>query len=325
MSASPAVEVASGTRGEFREDVRTGLSSTPKSLSPRYFYDELGSLLFDAICRLPWYPITRAESALIALHAAEVLSAFPDPLGIVELGPGNGEKLALFIEAGRGDERTLMVDLVDISASALDLASHRLSSLSGVTSTARCATFEQGLDSIAAARTGADPRLVLFLGSNLGNFEPPTDAAFLGRVRRSLRPGDGFLLGVDLVKEEGRLLLAYDDPLGVTAAFNKNLLVRINRELGSAFPLEAFTHRARWNAAECRVEMHLVATRALRVDIPESGISPSFEEGESIFTESSYKFELGRLAGQAESQGFRLERRFVDEEARYALILLRPK
>ena len=329
MSSTLPPDVASGTQEEFVAqefiaDVRTGLSHPTKHLPPKYFYDELGSLLFDAICRLPWYPITRAESGLIQKFAPAVLANFPDPLNILELGPGNGEKLALLIETGRGAGRELAVDLVDISAIALELSSHRLSSIPGVTVTGHRATFEEGLERIAAGREGLGPRLVLFLGSNLGNFEPPTDGAFLGGVRRALRAGDGFLLGVDLVKEETRLLLAYDDPLGVTAAFNKNLLVRMNRELKASFPLEAFSHRARWNASASRIEMHLVAQRALRVEIPESGISPSFEEGESIFTESSYKFDLGRLAALAESADFRLERRWVDEEARYALILLRP-
>jgi L-histidine Nalpha-methyltransferase len=329
VSSKTPPEIASDSREEFVKeefinDVRAGLSRTPKELPPKYFYDELGSLLFDAICRLPWYPITRAESGLIRRFAPALLASFPDPLGLLELGPGNGEKLALLIEAGRGAGSELAVDLVDISATALELSSHRLSSIPGVTVTGHRATFEEGLEKTKVPREGAGPRLVLFLGSNLGNFEPPTDAAFLGRVRRAVRAGDGFLLGVDLVKEESRLLLAYDDPLGVTAAFNKNLLVRMNRELRSSFPLDAFSHRAYWNASESRMEMHLVAQRALRVDIPESGISPAFVEGESIFTESSYKFDLGRLATLSASVGFRLERSWVDEEARYALILLRP-
>jgi len=301
------------------EDVARGLASRPKSLPPKYFYDELGSRLFDAICRLPWYRITRAELALLP-RAARAL-ARSGARSIVELGPGNGEKLATLLANAPETLDELEVHLVDISAAALEEATKRLEVFDGVAVCTHRATFEDGLAAAAAENARGGPRLVLFLGSNVGNLDPAASARFLCAIRRAMRPGDTLLLGADLVKEEKDLLLAYDDPLGVTAAFNKNLLVRINRELGADFPLDAFEHRAVWNAAESRVEMHLVATRALEVAIPGAGVAASFAQGESLFTESSYKYETGALAEEARRQGFATEEVWEDPDARFALFL----
>lgn len=213
---------------------------------------------------------------------------------------------------------------MDISATALEEAGNRLTALEGVTVRGFDATFEEGLRRLAEKRSSEKPLLILFLGSNLGNFDPVAARVFLEEIRGVMRPGDRLLLGVDLIKGEEELLLAYDDPLGVTAAFNKNLLVRMNRELGAAFPIQEFTHRALWNPSQSRMEMHLVARRALRVEILELGIVASFEEGESIFTESSYKFELDSFRRLASSAALEVAQSWVDESARYALILLRP-
>ena len=304
------------------EDVARGLASRPKSLPPIHFYDELGSQLFDAICRLPWYRITRAELGLLPCAAPRVFSG-PGAKTLIELGPGSGEKLAALLAASPPSRDGTAVHLVDISAAALEEAERKLRTFRGVSVHPHRATFEEGL--AASSRDGArgGSRVVLFLGSNIGNLDPPACARFLAGLRSTLAEGDGLLLGADLVKSEAELLLAYDDPLGVTAAFDKNLLVRVNRELGADFPLDAFRHRALWNAKESRVEMHLVAERALAVGIPGAGITARFDPGESLFTESSYKYERDDLEARARAEGFETEEVWEDRDARYALFMLR--
>ena len=182
------------------------------------------------------------------------------------------------------------------------------------------ATYEDGLRRAAADR-GPCQMLVLFLGSNIGNFDPPAAHDFLSQIRASLRPGDGLLLGADLVKPEDELVLAYDDPLGVTAAFNKNLLVRMNRELLADFDLSAFDHRAVWNSAESRVEMHLVSRRAQRVRIPRADCAIDFSAGEFIWTENSYKYRPEEIVEKAARAGFRCEQQWIESDARFALTL----
>ena len=274
----------------FAEDVRRGLGGRPKMLPPKYFYDALGSQLFEAICQLPWYPITRAEMGQLERHAGEMVAPFGDGLELVELGSGSGEKLALLAREVQGPGKELGIHLVDISEKALELSRSTLARLPHVRVFTHRATYEEGLRAMAAERRGGGARLVCFLGSNIGNFDPPAAEALLGEVQRDLRPGDGLLLGADLVRPEAELLLAYDDPLGVTAAFNKNVLLRINAELGGDLDLGAFGHRAVWNAAASRVEMHLVSRRRQTARIAAAGIEVSFAEGETIWTESSYKY-----------------------------------
>ena len=215
-------------RGRFAEDVAYYLSLTPRQLPSQYLYDDLGSALFEAICRLPWYPIARVEHELLRLHANEVFSRVKELSTLVELGPGNGEKLGTFLDAGaRGP---LAVHLVDVSQHALDAATRTLSGHTGLAVLAHRTTYEAGLTEAAQERRAGGRALVLFLGSNIGNLDPPGAAAFLRDVRSALTPGDALLIGVDLIKPEHELLLAYDDPLGVTRAFNMNLLARANRE-----------------------------------------------------------------------------------------------
>src|SRR5262249_1858585 len=197
-----------------------------------------------------------------------------------------------------------VIHLVDISAAALEEASRNLEAFPGVSVRAHRGTFEEGLAAASRETARGAGRLVLFLGSNIGNLDPASSARFLCTIRRTMEEGDALLLGADLVKGEEELLLAYDDPLGVTAAFDKTLLIRLNREPGASFPLDAFFHRALWNAEESRVEMHLVASRALEVAIPGAGITARFEQGESLFTESSYKYERSDLEDRARAQGF---------------------
>lgn len=305
----------------FAYDVREGLESAPKRLDPKYFYDALGSHLFEAICQLPWYPLTRAEASLLERHAPQMVAGLGEGAKLVELGCGSGEKLALLATPLAARLPRVRVDLIDVSATALELSTRTLGRLPGVEVTTHRATYEEGLAAAAAGRQPAGALLVLFLGSNIGNLDPATSAAFLDRIRGALRPGDAFLLGADLVKPAGDLVLAYDDPLGVTAAFNKNLLARINRELGADFDLHAFDHRARWHAAASRVEMHLVSRRSQRVRVPAAGIEVAFAEGESIWTESSYKYEPEQLDRMAERAGFRCSRRWIEPRARFSTSL----
>src|SRR5262245_53048125 len=238
------------TSAEFAADVRRDLALTPKQLQSKYLYDPLGSSLFEAICRLPWYPITRAENRLLRRHAADVVealgSAGPHRPGaiVVELGCGSGEKLAMLAEALQAAGGSARVHLIDVSSQALEQTEQRLTRLRHFSVVGHRSTYEVGLRRAAAARSSDTPMLVLLLGSNIGNFDTPASFDFLREIRAALQPGDLLLLGADLVKPEGDLLLAYDDPLGITAAFNKNLLVRINRELGGTFDLEHFGHVA---------------------------------------------------------------------------------
>src|SRR5262249_41247677 len=279
MSMRPSV--ASGTlraeRKQFADDVEFYLSQAPRQLPSQYLYDELGSALFEAICRLPWYPITRIERRLLALHARDILDRAPGFSTLVELGPGSGEKLATLVESA-GLNRPITVHLVDVSASALENASHNLAVFPDLTIVRHQAPYEIGLAASARAGRGAGRALALFLGSNIGNFDPPGTDAFLRNIRAALSPGDALLVGADLVKPERELLAAYDDPLQVTAAFNRNLLVRVNRKLGADFDVEAFAHRAVWNGEASRIEMHLASLRRQRVRIPAAHLDITFEE-----------------------------------------------
>lgn len=301
----------------FAAEVRYYLMQEPRQLPSRFLYDALGSALFEAICQLPWYPLTRAELALLQAHGGEILDADIDV--VLELGAGSGEKLSTLIRAGGGRER-LRLELIDVSPQALAQASRAVEEVvENATVVTHEATYEAGLDAFAARRRSHGRAMALFLGSNLGNFDPPGREALLVALRRALCPGDLLLLGVDLVKSENALLSAYDDPLGVTAAFNRNLIVRINRELGGTFDLEAFSHRAVWNAAERRVEMHLVCTRDQDLRIAASGLRFEMKAGETIWTESSYKFRTPEIATLLERTGFRINGQWLDRNAGFAL------
>jgi dimethylhistidine N-methyltransferase len=307
---------------EFAADVRFYLQRRPRQLPSRYLYDALGSALFDAICHLPWYRVTAGEMRLIVEHAAEILGALRPLRRVVELGSGNGDKLATLIGGGPARTETLDLHLVDVSGTALRLASRAVSPFERVRVVAHQATYEAGLRAVTETLDGPGHTLVLFLGSNIGNYDPPGAASLLRQVRQALSPGDGFLLGTDLVKPERDLLLAYDDPLGVTAAFNRNLLVRMNRELDADFDPASFRHRAVWNDVESRVEMHLVSTRPQRVRIPCTGLEITFRDGEHIWTESSYKFAAAAVVAQLEAAGFRLHTQWIDAASQFALTLV---
>lgn len=306
---------------DFAREVARDLALTPKQIQSKYLYDALGSSLFESICRLPWYRITRAESRLLTRWANDMVGPVEDPVTLLELGCGSGEKVALLAEALRTRRRHVAIHLIDISPTALELSERTLGALEHVSVVGHRATYEEGLRRAARERPARGGLLVLFLGSNIGNFDPPAAHDFLVEIRQSLRPGDALLLGSDLVKPVGEILLAYDDPLGVTAAFNKNLLVRMNRELGANFDLASFAHRAVWNGDERRVEMHLVSMRRQTVEIPRAEVSVEFGEGESIWTESSYKYQPGEIVEAVSAAGFSSHSQWTDPDARFALTL----
>jgi dimethylhistidine N-methyltransferase len=305
---------------DFAVDVQRDLALTPKQLQSKYLYDALGSSLFEAICRLPWYRITRAERRLLEAHAAEIVArvAGAVPL-IVELGCGSGEKIVILAEAIQAAGRRARVHLIDISRQALEQSERTLGRLRHISVVGHRETYEVGLRHAAQQRASDSPVLVLLLGSNIGNFDAPAAEEFLRAIRGALAPGDVLLLGADLVKPERELQLAYDDPLGVTAAFNRNLLVRINRELQGTFDLEAFAHVAVWNRAQRRVEMHLESRRDQRVRVGDSTVT--FTAGERIWTESSYKYEPIEIVAMGADAGLAVTEQWIDEEARFALTL----
>jgi dimethylhistidine N-methyltransferase len=325
----------------FATDVRRDLSLAPKQLQSKYLYDALGSSLFEAICRLPWYRITRAERMLLDRHAPAIvarLCAPRLPAGqaprvssghateaavplIVELGCGSGEKIVILAEALQAAGARARVHLIDISSQALEQSERTLGRLDHISVVGHRETYEVGLRRAAAARETGDPMLVLLLGSNIGNFDMPAAHEFLSAIRGALAPGDALLLGADLVKPERDLQLAYDDPLDVTAAFNRNLLVRINRELGGTFDLDAFAHVAVWNPTHHRIEMHLESRTNQHVTIARAGFTATFAKGERIWTESSYKYETAEIQQMGLNAGFVTREQWVDDEARFALTL----
>jgi L-histidine Nalpha-methyltransferase len=316
---------------DFAADVRRDLALTPKQLQSKYLYDALGSSLFEAICRLPWYRITRAEQRLLETHAhAIVASVCREPRAvplIVELGCGSGEKIVILAEALQAVARRGRVHLIDISSQALEQSERTLGRLRHISVVGHRETYEVGLRHAAQQRDADSPVLVLLLGSNIGNFDRPAADEFLRAIRDALAPGDALLLGADLVKPERELLTAYDDPLGVTAAFNRNLLVRINRELQGTFDLDAFEHVAVWNDAKRRVEMHLESLRQQTVRIGPSGTGPGvwtvdFTRGERIWTESSYKYDPLEILDMGARTGFAAAEQWIDGDARFALTLL---
>ncbi len=314
----------------FVDEVRQGLTASPKALSPKFLYDELGSQLFDAICLLPEYYPTRTESVILAGCADEIVSCLPAPLRIVELGSGSSIKTRHLLEAQLRRQETLTYIPIDVSEAPIERSSRELlHTFRGLSVQAYVADYFDALEHlavnppVATGDTAEVPRtLALFLGSTIGNMNHDEGVELLRAVHRILVPGDGLLLGADLKKSLDVLLPAYNDALGVTAAFNKNLLVRFNRELGGHFDLDCFRHEARWNEAESRVEMHLVSCRAHTVRLDELDLDINFDEGESIHAESSHKFDLAQLHELAAASGFRLERSWFDPDRRFSENLL---
>lgn len=306
---------------DLAEAVRRGLSATPRTLPPALLYDDLGSALFEAITCLPEYELTRADLRLLAAHAGEAAAALGDLAEVVELGPGGGRKAAVLLEAVLRRQPRVRFVAVDVSPAALAECRRTLEPLGGVEVALVRGSYLDGLRAATAA-PAPGRRAVLFLGSNLSNFDRADARAFLAGARACLAPGDAFLLATDLDKDPERLLPAYDDALGVTAAFNRNLLVRLGRDFGAEVDLAAFAHEVRWNAAERRIEMHLRATRPCQVRVPRLGLELRFAEGETIWTESSHRFGLEELRGWGEAAGFRCLRQWVDGRWPFAHTLL---
>jgi dimethylhistidine N-methyltransferase len=302
---------------EFAEELAETLRRQPRQIPSKYLYDELGSALFEAICRLPWYRITRAEASMLVRHARDILRPLHRPVTLAELGGGSGEKIALLI--GAAAEPFPLIQLIDISGAALEMARYRLQAIGVRDVMTHHLAYEQGLMRAVERRPHDASLVVLFLGSNIGNFAPEAARDLLTGIRQSLRPGDALLLGTDLVKPERELLLAYDDPLKVTAAFNRNLLRRINDELGGNFDLDGFSHRATWNAADRRVEVFLVSARRQHVAIPDADIEFELEAGEPIWTESSHKYEPDQVMAEGLAAGFSDGEQWVERGARFAL------
>ena len=310
---------------DFAGDVRRDLALSRKQLQSKYLYNALGSALFEAITHLPWYRITRAEGRLLARFAPEMVGPLADPITLVELGSGSGEKVAMLAEALRSRRHRVLVHLIDISPDALELSERTLGRFDHISVVGHRATYEEGLRHAARDRPPKGTLLVIFLGSNIGNFDLPAAREFVHEIRRALRPGDALLLGADLIKPEKELLLAYDDPVGVTAAFNKNLLARINTELLADFDRSTFDHRAVWNAEERRVEMHLISRVAQTVRIPRADCTVSFAAGEGIWTESSYKYRADEIVARVEEAGFHCHEQWIEPDARFALTLFEAR
>jgi len=309
-------------RTEFARDVRSGLSSYPKQLFPKYLYDELGSRLFEAICEVDEYYLTRAEDKILTSYADEIVRAIPNCKTLIELGSGSAQKTRKIIEALiRGCGELLFIP-VDISATALEKSSHALlDSYPNLKINAYAADYFEALEALPPL--GPDPALVLFLGSNIGNFEPDEAVDFLSAIRRVLRRQDALLLGADLKKDARTLEAAYDDSLGVTRAFIVNELERINRELDANFDLWAFGLRSLYNESAGRVEVYLESLRSQDINIRGLDMSISFDAGERIHMENSYKFDLNGLKLLGRRSGFDLERTWLDEEKLFSSNLFR--
>lgn len=298
--------------------------STPKWLPSWLFYDMAGSRLFDQITGIPEYYVTRTERAILDDHAAEIVSraAGGNSLRLVELGAGSADKTRLLLSAAVDRQDTVFYEPVDVSASALVEAQIRIENeIPGVLVCPRVQDYTQDLE--LDATLPSERRLVLYIGSSIGNFEPGESLMLLERVRAALEPGDCLLLGVDLVKDEAVLQAAYDDAAGVTAAFNRNLLVRLNRELDADFHPESFAHRAVWNSEDSRMEMHLVSDVRQTVWLPAIDVRVNFEAGESIHTENSYKYRQGAAEALLQRSGFAHEVTWTDENGWFAVCLAR--
>jgi dimethylhistidine N-methyltransferase len=313
---------ASAALPTFAEDVRRGLTSAEKFLLPHYFYDALGSALFSAICELPEYYVTRAEDEILSSNAAEIAEAFGSPVRITELGSGTARKTRRIIEAVLNRQPELHFFPVDVDSGVLTTSARELiADFPTLSVTAICGDFRDPAALLRSFLPPSDERtVVLFLGSSIGNLDPTAAGLMLANLRTMLVPGDALLLGADLRKSPAILEPAYDDALGVTAAFNLNLLARINRELGGTFDLASFTHRALYNSAEGRVEMHLVSRKAQRVTIGDYEIA--FAEGESIHTENSHKYDDDSLRALATAGRFRIDRRWSDSKGYFADLLM---
>ncbi|WP_129844112.1 L-histidine N(alpha)-methyltransferase [Streptomyces sp. RFCAC02] len=306
----------------LREDVEAGLTATPRTLSPKWFYDARGSVLFDRITRLPEYYLTRAERMVLRAHAAEI-AELTGARTLVELGSGSSDKTRLLLDALTAAGTLERYVPLDVSRAALGEAAESIArAYPALAVTGVLADFEQDLAIPSPAEAG--PRLMAFLGSTVGNLDTEQRAAFLSRLRGALTGGDAVLLGVDLVKDPARMVRAYDDQQGVTADFDKNLLTVLNRELGADFEPGAFDHRAVWNPEEERMEMRLRARVPVSVALKAMDLTVDFARGEEIRTEISVKFRHERLADELSAAGFTLDHWWTDPQERFGVALALP-
>jgi L-histidine N-alpha-methyltransferase len=309
---------------EFAQDVRRGLTSNPKHLFPKYLYDELGSRLFEAICEVEEYYLTRSEDEILTTHTDEIVATIPECETLIELGSGSAEKTRNIIEALIRQRGDLLFVPIDISASALEESSHALlDSYPELRINAYAADYFQALDALKLE--SATPVLVLFLGSNIGNFEPEEAVNFMRAIRRVLRKGDALLLGADLKKDRATLEAAYDDSLGVTRSFIVNELDRINRELDANFDLWAFGLRSIYNEALGRVEVYLESLRPQSVEIRGLDLTLDFQAGERIHVENAYKFDVDGLRLLGDQSGFGLQQTWLDKQNRFSSNLFRAR
>jgi L-histidine Nalpha-methyltransferase len=301
--------------------VRRGLSSEPKRFLPKYFYDELGSQLFEAICLLPEYYLTRAENEILQRYSDQIVASVEGEITLLEMGSGSASKTRLLIEALLRIQPELTFVPVDISATALDSSSRiLLQSYPRLRIEAYAADYFAGLAELK--KTKRARTLALFLGSNISNFDRAEAFRFLRAMRDVLIEGDALLLGADLKKDHRVLEAAYNDALGVTAAFNLNVLARINRELGGNFDLRGFRHLAYYNEEVGRIEIYIESLRRQTVRIDALDMEVSFAEGEQVHTENSYKYDLDDIANLAKETGFTRARTWLDAEGRFSSNLL---
>jgi L-histidine Nalpha-methyltransferase len=314
--------IATNTNYEFASEVRAGLSRRgQKELPSKYLYDEVGSALFEVISHLPEYGLTRADERLLRRYADEIVDRVAGPVAVAELGSGSGKKTRWILEALSRRQRTFYYP-IEISRSALVMCERELSDIDSVSVVGFEREYLDGLREITKRRRPGQYLLVLFLGSTIGNFDRLCGVKFLASVREILKPGDSLLLGTDLEKPSTQLLPAYDDPIGVTAAFNLNLLARINRELNANFDLTQFAHESKMNYWARSVEMHLRSKKHQKVSVPAAGVTVEFAEGETIWTESSHKYSLDEVGRFAAESGFRCETQWIDEQWPFAESLL---
>jgi len=318
MATSKQLHIADGA---IALDVREGLGATPKRLPSKLFYDEIGSALFEQITELPEYYLTRTERSIFETFAPEILEQAGAPLTMIELGAGTASKTCILIEELLRRQSRALFYPIDVSSSALNEAMQQLARQFP----------ELRVNPIVADYTGGVPalsrisgrKLVLYIGSSIGNFEPPEAIRLLRRIRRTLRSGDALLLGADYAKSPKILVPAYDDAQGVTAAFNKNILARVNRELDADFHLAAFRHLALWNRRCSRMEIYLESTVAQSAFVAELEMDVSLSAGERIHTENSYKYTDAMIESILRESGFMLERTWCDRRKWFGVHLAR--
>jgi L-histidine Nalpha-methyltransferase len=315
---SPSAIISNQGLAEFSTDVVLGLSQAgQKELPSKYLYDEVGSALFDVICVLPEYGLSRAGMRTLQRYSPEIIAGLPGPVVVAELGSGSGQKTRFLLEALSHRQRVNYYP-IDISSTALHRCQRELGEMDKVSIVGFERAYLEGLQEVAARRRNGDHLLVLFLGSTIGNFDRPAGDQFLRQVRAILRAGDALLLATDLEKSVPQLLLAYDDPTGVTAAFNKNLLSRINCEMDGDFDLRRIEHVVRYDETERRVEMHLRSTAWQRITLRKAGFSFYLREGETIWTESSHKYNPQEVVQMGERTGYRCAGQWLDTEWAFA-------